>query len=210
MSQNKAVSLVKRAGQMLAEARTLEEFKSVRDVGEAAIRLAKSRRDVGIEALQEAQEIVRRAERQLGAMLPKVTGGRGGNKASNTTLLGDLGIEKMQSSRFQKIAQLPDEEFETWVSGCRESGDEMTQAAALRLAAEFLADPIKTPEKPPHEEMAAAVKNAVTKFVGRLTTPEQFIYVRSRIERMLEFLSEMEAEHGSGRSRKKTTAASSR
>jgi hypothetical protein len=54
--------------------------------------------------------------------------------------------------------------------------------------------------------MADAVKNAVTKFVGRLTTAEQFLYVRSRLERMLDFLSEMEAEHGSGRSRKKTAA----
>jgi len=64
------------------------------------------------------------------------------------------------------------------------------------------------PEQPPHEEMAAAVKNAVTKFVGKLTTPEQFLYVRRRLERMLEFLSEMEAEHGVRRSGKKTTRAS--
>lgn len=78
------------------------------------------------------------------------------------------------------------------------------QASALR------SDPVEKPEQPPHEEMADAVKNAVTKFVGRLTTPEQFMYVRSRLERMLDFLSEMEAERGSGRSRKKTAAASSR
>jgi hypothetical protein len=84
----------------------------------------------------------------------------------------------------------------------------MTQAAALRLASEYLADPIERPESPPHEEMASAVKNAVTKFVGKLTTPEQFLYVRRRLERMLEFLSEMEAEHGVRRSGKKTTRAS--
>lgn len=79
---------------------------------------------------------------------------------------------------------------------------DMTRAEASALRA----DPIEKPEQPPHEEMAAAVKNAVTKFVGRLTTPEQFVYVRSRLERMLEFLSEMEAEHGSRRSGKKTAS----
>lgn len=207
MSENKGLSLVKRAGQMLAEARTLEEFKTVRDVGEAAIRLAKSRRDVGIEALLDAQEIVRRAERQLGAMLPSITGGKGHNGVSNTMLLTDLGIERMQSSRFQKIAQLPDDEFEAWVSQCRESGEELTQAAALRLAAEFLADPIETPPKPPHEEMAAAVKNAVTKFIGQLSTHEEYAYVRRRIEELLAFLSEMESENAVGRSGKTTARA---
>lgn len=81
---------------------------------------------------------------------------------------------------------------------------DMTRAEASALRA----DPVEKPEQPAHEEMAAAVKNAVTKFVGKLTTPEQFMYVRRRLERMLEFLSEMEAEHGVRRSGKKTTRAS--
>lgn len=207
MKSDGVIALCSKARQALAQARTIEDFKEVRDVGEAAIRLAKSRRDVGIEALLEAQEIVRRAERQLGAMLPEVVK-KGGDRAKShdVTLLADLGIERMQSSRFQKIAQLPDDEFEAWISTCREAGEEMTQAAALRAAAEFLADPIERPAKPPHEEMADAVKNAVTKFVGQLTTSEEFEYVRQRLQSLLAFLSEHEAEHGSGRPRKKTTA----
>jgi hypothetical protein len=204
MKSDGVIALCSKARQALAQAKTIEDFKDVRDVGEAAIRLAKSRRDVGIEALLEAQEIVRRAERQLGLMLPKAIQ-HGGDKARlQAATLVELGLEKTQSCRFQKIAQLPDEEFETWVSGCRESGEEMTQAAALRLAAEYLADPIERPEKPPHEEMASAVKNAVTKFVGQLTTHEQYLYVRRRIEQLLEFLAEMEAENGVGRSGKTT------
>jgi hypothetical protein len=208
VSESKGLSLVKRAGQMLAEARTLEEFKTVRDVGEAAIRLAKSRRDVGIEALLDAQEIVRRVERKLGAMLPEVTGGRGGDRKSKVTVtLDSIGIDGNQSKRFQKIAQLPEHEFEAWVSQCRESGEELTQAAALRLAAEFLADPIETPAKPPHEEMAAALKNAVTKFIGQLSTHEEYAYVRRRIKELLAFLSEMESENAVGRSGKTTARA---
>jgi hypothetical protein len=104
-----------------------------------------------------------------------------------------------------ELTKLDDEQI---VAGIK-SGEitpEMTRAEASALRS----DPVKKPEQPPHEEMADAVKNAVTKFVGRLTTPEQFLYVRSRLERMLDFLSEMEADRGSGRSRKKTAAASSR
>lgn len=103
-----------------------------------------------------------------------------------------------------ELTKLDDEQI---VSGIKagEITPDMTRAEASALRS----DPVEKPEQPPHEEMADAVKNAVTKFVGRLTTPEQFLYVRSRIERMLDFLSEMEAEHGSGRSRKKTAAASS-
>lgn len=133
-TSDRVIALCSAARRQLAEAVTVQDLKTVRDVGEAAVRLAKSRRDVGVQALLEGMEIVRRAERQLGAMLPGITGGKGGNKASNTMLLGDLGIERMQSSRFQRMAQLPDEEFEAWIASCREAGEEMTQAAALKLA----------------------------------------------------------------------------
>lgn len=104
-----------------------------------------------------------------------------------------------------ELTKLDDEQILAGIKSGEITPD-MTRAEASALRA----DPIEKPEQPPHEEMVAAVKNAVTKFVGRLTTPEQFMYVRSRLERMLDFLSEMEAEHGSGRSRKKTAAASSR
>ena len=80
---------------------------------------------------------------------------------------------------------------------------DMTKADATALRA----DPIEKPQQPPHEEMADAVKNVVTKFVGKLTTKQQFDYVRQRIEALLDFLSHQEQEHGSGRSGKKTAEA---
>lgn len=104
-----------------------------------------------------------------------------------------------------ELSRLDDEQI---VAGIKagEITPDMTRAEASALRA----DPVEKPEQPPHEEMAAAVKNAVTKFVGKLTTPEQFMYVRRRIERMLEFLSEMEAEHGVGRTRKQIARAGAR
>jgi hypothetical protein len=91
---------------------------------------------------------------------------------------------------------------ETLIAGIK--AGEITPETTRAQAAALHADPVEKPEKPPHEEMASAVKNAVTKFVGQLTTHDQYLYVRRRIEQLLEFLAEMEAENGFGRSGKKT------
>ena len=127
--------------------------------------------------------------------------------ASNTVISNPKHASNLPQSwgTLYELTKLDDEQI---VAGIKagEITPDMTRAEASALRS----DPIEKPEQQPHEEMAAAVKNAVTKFVGRLTTPEQFLYVRSRLERMLDFLSEMEAEHGSGRPRKKAAAASSR
>jgi N6-adenosine-specific RNA methylase IME4 len=134
-TKDKVIALCSAARRQLAQAVTVQDLKNVRDVGEAAVRLAKSRRDVGYEALIEGMEIVRRAERQMGAMLPSVIGGKGRpNKCSRVQHLSDFGIERTQSSRFQRIASLSDEQFEAWIANCRQSGQELTQAAALKLA----------------------------------------------------------------------------
>lgn len=123
--------------------------------------------------------------------------------ASHDVLSNPAHVQDLPQSwgTLYELTKLDDEQI---VAGIKagEITPDMTRAEASALRS----DPVEKPEQPPHEEMAAAVKNAVTKFVGRLTTPEQFMYVRSRLERMLEFLSEIEAEHGSGRSRNTTAA----
>jgi hypothetical protein len=205
MKSDCVIALCSKARQALAQAKTIEDFKDVRDVGEAAIRLAKSRRDVGIEALLEAQEIVRRAERQLGAMLPEVIGGKGRpGKCCSVQHLSDLGIERTQSSRFQKIAQLPCEEFESWVSGCREAGEEMTQAAALRLAAEYLADPIGRPERELCVIVSEAFGAVYDKYASQLDESSRQ-YVIERLESLLDLLKQEGASSGSRRNRRAGT-----
>lgn len=136
-TKDKVIALCSAARRQLAEAVTVQDLKTVRDVGEAAVRLAKSRLDVGAEAVLEGMEIVRRAEWQLGAMLPTVIGGPGKLNGGRLQPLSALGIEKTQSSRFQRIAQLSEEQFEAWIASCREAGEEMTQSAALKLAAKL-------------------------------------------------------------------------
>jgi hypothetical protein len=95
-----------------------------------------------------------------------------------------------------ELTKLDDEQI---IAGMKagEINPEMTRAQALSLRS----DPVEKPVLPAHEEMAAAVKNAVTKFVGRLTTADEFAYVRARIESLLSFLEEQESENGVGRTR---------
>lgn len=207
MKSDGVIALCSKARQALAQAKSMEDFKEVRDVGEAAIRLAKSRRDIGVEALLEAQEIVRRAERQLGAMLPGLTGGSGRKKNSHdASFLSDVGIKHDQSSRFQKIASVPDDEFEAWIDDCRGSGQEMTQAAALRLAAASV-EQVEHAEMPVHEQLSEAIEKVVSRYVGRLRTKDEFASVRDCLRELITFLTDEEAERGIGRTGQKAASA---
>jgi len=100
-----------------------------------------------------------------------------------------------------ELSRLDDE---TLIAGMK--AGEITPETTRAQAAALHSDPVAKPDKPPHEEMAEAVKNAITRLVGRLTTQQQFDYVRRRVTELLEFLMEQEAEHGSRRPRKKATA----
>jgi hypothetical protein len=99
-----------------------------------------------------------------------------------------------------ELSKLDDE---TLIAGIK--AGEITPEMTRSQAAALHADPVEKPGKPPHEEIADAVKNAVTRLVGQLTTSQQFQYVRHRLESLLEFLSEQESEHGSRGPRKKAS-----
>lgn len=96
---------------MLAEARTVDEVKEVRDKAEVA-RLYARERDLGLEAQNYAAEIKIRAERKLGELIPVTIEGRGGDQRAETksqrTTLKDLGIDKAESHRFQQVAAVPE------------------------------------------------------------------------------------------------------
>jgi N6-adenosine-specific RNA methylase IME4 len=121
-----------KARRMLAEAKTIGDLKDVRDVGQAAIKWAKSRRDVGHEAVNDAMEIVLESERRLGVMLAEnVRQGQNGRE-SNTALLSSFGISKIQSHRWQAEASVSEEDFQLWKSETRESGKQLTSGALIK------------------------------------------------------------------------------
>jgi len=73
------------------------------------------------ELVEWATEIKVRAERRAGelvAAMPKINGRP--SKASHDTRLSDLGISYDQSSRWQKLAAVPEDKFEQAVAAAKE------------------------------------------------------------------------------------------
>lgn len=107
----------------LAEARSLQDVKAILDVAVAAKKYAEARK-LGEEAVGYAQEIINRAVRRMGEMLAEAEKHVGGRPSENrsqvvtgsTPRLADLGVTKMQSSRAQQLAKIPEAQFEEAVS----------------------------------------------------------------------------------------------
>lgn len=128
------------ARNMLAQAKSLDDILQIRDIAEAARVYAQAAK-LGLENQNEAAEVKIRAERKAGEMLAKMPKNEGelyrGNMQlprDETPTLDDLGIEKMQSSRWQIIAGLPEEKFEEHIQETKAEGKELTSAGLIRVA----------------------------------------------------------------------------
>src|SRR5262245_50743385 len=134
--------IISKSRMLLAEAKTLDEVLQVRNVARAAQQYFKaaghSRR-----IAQEAAEIRLRAERKAGEILveTKERGERASaskgrpEKESHVVTLSDLDITKMQSSRWQAIASVPEPVFEKYIEKGRASElDELTSSHLFTLA----------------------------------------------------------------------------
>ena len=113
----------------------VDEVANIRNQAEVyryALRQAKESPEI----IRKAEEIKLRAERRAGELLRETEfqhGSRGiGKKVESqpVTSLSEQGITKTQSSKWQKIASIPEEEFEVYLS----SQKELTTTGALRLA----------------------------------------------------------------------------
>ena len=122
----------------LAEAHAIDEVKDIRDKAEAMAAYARQAKDT--EMIQWVTEIKVRAERRAGQMLaemPKATGtlknvNLSRSHDSTATKLSDLGITKNESSRWQKLANVTEEQFEHAIAAAKEVAGEVTTAAMLR------------------------------------------------------------------------------
>lgn len=135
------------ARQQLALARGVDEVKSIRDKHAAAQAYLKQQ-GATKDMQNQCAEIRLRAERQLGEILGEMdkntgTAGQGrppigGNivlpPKDDTPKLTDLGISKMQSSRWQMEASIPEDMFDQHVAEVIARGKELTTAGVLRLA----------------------------------------------------------------------------
>jgi N6-adenosine-specific RNA methylase IME4 len=121
-----ALILYDAAGRALAEAHRIDEVKGIRDKAVAMQHYARQAKDTTL--ITQATEIRMRAERRAGELLIEMAarkeretkGGDRKSKLQPATLipapkLSDLGINKTQSSRWQAIAALDSDVFETKV-----------------------------------------------------------------------------------------------
>jgi phage N-6-adenine-methyltransferase len=133
------LSRISEARKALTAAKSLDDVLQIRDQAEALRVYVKAASD-SLEAANAAAEIKLRAERKAGEMLASMEKNPGGGDQStgNGVLpvpsLDDLGIDKMQSSRWQREAKVPEEQFEAYVESCNESSQELTQAGLLKIA----------------------------------------------------------------------------
>ena len=130
----KELALIEAASRALAEARSVEDVKVVRDKAEA-IRAYYRQQKGCFEAQQDAAELKLRAERRLGELLAE-TVNHNGSRGVGSTMEPTIpeGISKKQSHRWQRIASLDGEEFERHIQETRAVRDELTTAGVLRLA----------------------------------------------------------------------------
>lgn len=111
-----------------------------------ALRLYYRQSTEGLEMQNQCAVIKLRAERRAGEMLAEMEKHQGGRPnqshdvTSSVATLADLGIEKMQSHRWQRVAGIDEEDFEDYLA------ETLVQTHHLRL--------------PPNETLARAANRA--------------------------------------------------
>ncbi len=136
------------ARQALAEAETLPEIARLIDQAEILRQVAR-RVKLSLDAQNDWAEYKLDAERTAGQMLKQMEPKRGArptkkahdvpNKKAHDVpnpapKLEDIGVSRIQSQRWQMLAELSDEEFEGFKAEARAKEKEITQAGALKLA----------------------------------------------------------------------------
>jgi hypothetical protein len=128
--------LLDQASQALAEARSLDEIKTIRDKAEAVRKYAQSA-SMGLDVQNRAAEVKLRAERQAGKLLAQLML-RGGDRRSkghrDRLKLDDLGLTANQSKRWQLQAKVPEDLFREHIKNTCKEGKELTSAGLMRLA----------------------------------------------------------------------------
>ena len=128
--------------QEVVEAHSLDDLKDIRDKAEA-IRLYYKRQRDSLDMQNKFAEITLRCARRMGEMLQDMEKQHGARPADTGSLsetpllpptLEELGINKSASSRWQKIAQLPEEAFEQYIEAVTSKQQELTTSGLLNLA----------------------------------------------------------------------------
>ena len=144
MSEDIVLIKVDKATELLRDAENLSTPKDLRALAKGAISILKARRDSTLESINHAAEIKIRCERRIGQLLKEQPKAKGGtpykkstaDKRSAVETLAEKGLTEKESSRFQKVADVSDEEFESVIAGTKEKGGELSTQTVLGIEKE--------------------------------------------------------------------------
>lgn len=135
-----------RAKLAIRECKDIDEAKDIRDKAQALKVYAQQARE-SLEVQNNIAEIKIRAERRIGEFSRELetherirtdlTANHDGEQIqTKTQVLKDVGIDIAHASRYEAIASIPEEKFESEIIKKKEAKEELTTASMLRLAKE--------------------------------------------------------------------------
>lgn len=120
----------------LAEADTLPAVTRQID-GAEAMRVFTRKIGLSHDAQNDWAEYKLDAERKAGQMLTDMGEMRGRPKKAHDAPLSEIGVSRLQSQRWQRVALLSDEDYNAYKQAAREHGREITEAEVIRLAKRY-------------------------------------------------------------------------
>jgi N6-adenosine-specific RNA methylase IME4 len=171
--------LYTRAQQALAEARTIDEVKDIRDKAVALQVYAKQA--MNPQMIRDATEIRWRAERKAGQMLRDMRdrGERRGpgrpkkeNPDDTSVILKTIGVSEKQSSRWQRLSELADEEYQRRLAEAQRDAFMATESTPYERKVE------KALRRAEHEiNLATKIKALPTKQFGVILADPEWRFV---------------------------------
>jgi len=171
-TQPRELIILSRTRRLLAEAACVDQIRDIRDKAQAVRQYAK-KTGIAQEIIVDASAIKVEAERKLGQLLrdmplPNASPGNQhtsksdrSHDATGPVRLRDLGVTKSESSRAQRIAGLPDADFNRYIKDNVQAGREPTMAGVLRLARDMeMAESVEN-----HQPRLAGVVNVLNELV---------------------------------------------
>lgn len=161
-----SLTLLDKAKTAIQKAATVDEVKDIRDRAEA-LRVYAKQSGESQEIQNGCAEIKLRAERRGGELLRDIDKKKNQHAGSKQQpALSELGIRKTDSHRWQKLASVPEREFENYLHESVESKEEITRTGALRLA-----KTIRRTER--RNGVKASVDGNITSDIGSIVDSKQ-------------------------------------
>lgn len=133
-----------KAKQAIAECKTIDEVKQIRDKAEALRAYAKQAKE-SLQVQNDIAEIKLRAERRIGEFARELPKAKNQYEKcppqdgeSKTAILQEAGITHCE--RYEAIASLPDEVFEKHIENVKASNEELTTVGILKVARQLQKD----------------------------------------------------------------------